>query len=446
MARPAPRLLAAAAAACTALALVDLEGPWKLSAAYEEDYTVLPPAPDGTFAVTCSGGPCTAWKTASIAVTDAAALKVAIAFDSGFKDTGVADAAAATVITWGDSSQWVRPPAPPPPRRITVHVCPSTHMDPGWFQTVDTLYENLFRHTITNVTQQLALNASRTFVAEIAVVWGMYVGELGAAALAQLRPLVAGGQLEFAGGGWVQPDEAITRFEDLADQLTLGHLFTASVLGHAPVRVGWSADPFGHSNTMAYASALSAYDAHILGRPMSPHDPISSLGSVLWHPLGSAPDAGAFDAATTVHVYDTNGYWEPYRSMLGDLQPGAKQNLTKAGAKLAAYVAEAALARPYARNILVMLGDDAPMQAPWASMYAPLDALLDALNADAGATNLTYRYSTPSAWVAALAAESAAGELALPARPAWDMLPLVGNEFPYWTGAEVTCLMPATPA
>ena len=63
-------------------------------------------------------------------------------------------------------------------------------------RTVDTLYENLFRHTITNVTRQLAANSSRTFVAEIAVVWAMFVGELGDEALAALRPLVASGQLE----------------------------------------------------------------------------------------------------------------------------------------------------------------------------------------------------------------------------------------------------------
>jgi hypothetical protein len=117
-------------------ALIDLEGAWKLQAGYEEDYVVAPPKPDGSFAVACSGGPCTSWKAATITVTDAAALKLAIAFDSGFKDTGVADAAEPSSITWGDNSEWVRPPAPPPPRAITVHVCPSTHMDPGWFQQV----------------------------------------------------------------------------------------------------------------------------------------------------------------------------------------------------------------------------------------------------------------------------------------------------------------------
>jgi len=45
------------------------------------------------------------------------------------------------------------------------------------------------------------------------------------------RALVARGQIEFTGGGWVQNDEAITRFEDTIDQLTLGHLWAASALG-----------------------------------------------------------------------------------------------------------------------------------------------------------------------------------------------------------------------
>lgn len=135
-----PRLFAAWIASTLAVVasstgLIDLEGPWKLNAVYVEDYTVAPPAPDGSFSVTCSGGPCSSWKTASITVTDASALKLAIAFDSGFKDVGVADSASATIISWS-ASEWSRPPAPPPPRAITVHVCPSTHMDPGWFQTV----------------------------------------------------------------------------------------------------------------------------------------------------------------------------------------------------------------------------------------------------------------------------------------------------------------------
>ena len=38
-----------------------------------------------------------------------------------------------------------------------------------------------------------------------------------------VRALVRSGQLDFAGGGWVSNDEAICHYEDIIDQMTLGH-------------------------------------------------------------------------------------------------------------------------------------------------------------------------------------------------------------------------------
>ena len=107
------------------------------------------------------------------------------------------------------------------------------------------LYRTLFKPSIQNVTAALLSNPNRTHVPEIAVIWAMFWAEADAPTRAALRGLVAAGRLEFAGGGWTQPDEAVTRIEDLTDAVTLGHMFLSSSLGHAPVRVGWSADPFG---------------------------------------------------------------------------------------------------------------------------------------------------------------------------------------------------------
>ena len=109
----------------------------------------------------------------------------------------------------------------------------------------------------------------------------------------------------------------------------------------------------------------------------------------------------------------------------------AKDNTLKAATILDAYV-RAAVARgpPSPRNVLVMLGDDVPLQDPWENLYGPLDKVLASLNTRSHLSGFTYKYSTPSAWVAALAAESPT----FPSRPDWDMMPLVGNEFPYWVG------------
>ena len=413
-------VLVPAAASTLAAANVNISGRWHLDSSYEEDYSISA-ASLSTFDVLCSGGPCTAWHTAKITVTDEATRALAIAFDSGVRDTGTADAADPSEgIAW-TSSAWTRML---PPRPLVVHVCPSTHMDPGWFQTLDELYESLFRYTVLNATAGLAANPARTYAAEITSIWALFVGEFGASGREQLRALIATAQLEFVGGGWVQPDEAITRFEDLLDERALGHAFLTSVLGHAPVRVGYSADPFGHSATQAYLSALNAYDAHVLGRPMSPLDPINA-GAQLWHPLSSMPDAGSFAAASTVLTLSNGGYWEPYRSM-------DKNDVGKAAGTLLSWArGQAAKGQT---NILMILGDDAPMQAPWAELYEHLDAVLAALNANTSLTNATFLYSTPSRWTKALAAEAPT----FSARPEWDMVPLVGNEFPYWTGYYVS--------
>ena len=39
----------------------------------------------------------------------------------------------------------------------------------------------------------------------------------------RVRALIRNEQLQFAGGGWVSNDEAICSYDDIIDQLTLGH-------------------------------------------------------------------------------------------------------------------------------------------------------------------------------------------------------------------------------
>lgn len=144
------------------------------------------------------------------------------------------------------------------------------------------------------------------------------------------------------------------------------------MLGHPPVRVGWQADPFGHSNTMAYISALNGFQAHVLGRPMPPLDPITNQSSVVWHPLQSAPPAHGFDRANSVMLYDEDGYWAPYRNVYPSLRYG---DLDGAATAMDAYVRAAANRGQRPKNVLVMLGDDAPLQGFWSDVYPQLDSV-----------------------------------------------------------------------
>lgn len=64
----------------------------------------------GTYSVLCDGLPCTAWKHASLNVTDFANGAVAVLFDSGVLHTGTVSQPLLATITWTqDGSVWERP-------------------------------------------------------------------------------------------------------------------------------------------------------------------------------------------------------------------------------------------------------------------------------------------------------------------------------------------------
>ena len=111
----------------------------------------------------------------------------------------------------------------------------------------------------------------------------------------RVRALIQNGQLQFAGGGWVSNDEAICSYDDIIDQLTLGHRccaraagsstsdhhvakghnsayamcfnvrWLADTFGYIP-RQGWQIDTFGHSGVNAALYALSGMDSMFFSR------------------------------------------------------------------------------------------------------------------------------------------------------------------------------------
>eukprot|EP00351_Strombidinopsis_sp_SopsisLIS2011_P000654 CAMPEP_0116876402 /NCGR_PEP_ID=MMETSP0463-20121206/8349_1 /TAXON_ID=181622 /ORGANISM="Strombidinopsis sp, Strain SopsisLIS2011" /LENGTH=103 /DNA_ID=CAMNT_0004522981 /DNA_START=266 /DNA_END=578 /DNA_ORIENTATION=+ len=60
-------------------------------------------------------------------------------------------------------------------------------------------------------------------------------------------------------------DEACPHYEDMINNMMIGHDFVKREFGVTP-RIGWQIDPFGHSNTNARLFAEMGFDAWFFAR------------------------------------------------------------------------------------------------------------------------------------------------------------------------------------
>ena len=82
-----------------------------------------------------------------------------------------------------------------------------------------------------------------------------------------IRKLVSEGRLEFANGGWSMHDEACTHYDDLMNNMLVGHEWIVKEFGEsARPKVGWHLDPFGHSNANPRLFAEMGFDSWFFAR------------------------------------------------------------------------------------------------------------------------------------------------------------------------------------
>jgi len=81
----------------------------------------------------------------------------------------------------------------------------------------------------------------------------------------QVRQLVQDHRLEFINAGWSMHDEACTHFDDMMNNMMLGHDFLLKEFNYKPT-IGWHIDPFGHSNANPRLFAEMGFDSWLFGR------------------------------------------------------------------------------------------------------------------------------------------------------------------------------------
>ena len=308
---------------------------------------------------------------------------------------------------------------------ITVHIIPHSHTDPGWLNTYDMYYGRDVKPILNSVIKEMEARPNRTFAWSETCFFARWYGEQSARRRAAVQRMVASGQLEFVGAGWVQHDEALPTVSGMLESMAEGHAWLLSTFGVRP-SVGWQLDPFGHS---AASTAL-------LGR--------MGLGSVVinrinynlknrWRSARHLEFAWAGVAPSLrwggvlTHVLHTH-----YSTPKGlDFEGYTRPDVRASAAKLRAVVQQRAEAYR-TRELMVLVGDDFRWHKA-NPLYTAWEALLEELNGARGHQSIRAVLSTPSRYFAALAAARPSLKTPLPAFTG-DLLPYADNRESFWTG------------
>ncbi|CAG5133106.1 unnamed protein product, partial [Candidula unifasciata] len=169
---------------------------------------------------------------------------------------------------------------------INVHLIPHSHIDVGWVKTVEQYYVGESRYslvpnvwasgcvrcTFNSTITELLKDKSRRFILVEMKYLSRYWNEIDDKQRADILQLIKERRLEIINGGWVMSDAAVTMYNDIIDQQTLGFDFIRDKLGScAQPRAGWHVDQFGHSREHASIFAQMGFDSLFIGR-MDFHD------------------------------------------------------------------------------------------------------------------------------------------------------------------------------
>ena len=156
---------------------------------------------------------------------------------------------------------------------LTIHLVPHTHDDVGWLKTIDGYYSGVDQDiAIANVSKildtvisELIVDKTKVFTYVEMKFFSMWYTRQTEERKDQVRQLVKEHRLEFINAGWSMHDEACTHYDDMMNNMMIGHEFLLKEFDYIPT-IGWHIDPFGHSNANVRLFAEMGFDAFIFAR------------------------------------------------------------------------------------------------------------------------------------------------------------------------------------
>ncbi|KAH7982627.1 hypothetical protein HPB52_006179 [Rhipicephalus sanguineus] len=150
---------------------------------------------------------------------------------------------------------------------LNVHIVCHSHNDVGWTETPEVIYNEYVQDIYSSVTAALHKSRDRKYVSAETAFFERWWQDQLPPRRNSVRKLIQLGQLEMAGGGWVQSDEATTHYSAIVDQMSIGLRWLNDTFGECGrPRIAWQVDPYGHSRENAALFAQMGFDAIFLGR------------------------------------------------------------------------------------------------------------------------------------------------------------------------------------
>lgn len=319
------------------------------------------------------------------------------------------------------------------PDVLNIHIVCHSHNDVGWTETPEVIYNEYVQDIYSSVTTALHKSRDRKYVSAETAFFERWWQDQLPPRRKSVRKLIQQGQLEMAGGGWVQNDEATTHYSAIVDQMSMGLRWLNDTFGECGrPRVAWQIDPYGHSRENTALFAQMGFDAVFMGRVHladKEHRRKQRSLEFVWNTDRTIGSGANLFASILPNVYmPPRGFCFDKYSCTTDPDVLAFNARTRAREFIDAV-------REYAkyydtRNVLVTMGGDLAYSKA-ESWFDNIDRLISAVNREASSASIRLQafYSSPSCYLKAL-------HVANRSWPAYtrDFLPYADRPQVYWTG------------
>ena len=327
---------------------------------------------------------------------------------------------------------------------LNVHLIPHSHDDVGWLKTLDEYFygssngiQNAqVQYVLDTVIIELENDATKNFIYVEVAFFIRWWREQTPEKQASVKRLVSNGQLEFINGGWCMNDEAAVYYEDVIDQMTIGHQFLKETF-NVTVEIGWHIDPFGHSSAQASMFSQMGFNAFFFAR-IDYQDKNVRLENktmeMIWNPdQASGVDHSIFTSVNYYHYeappsfcFDQNCDDEA----IMDDPKLEEYNIDERAKTFVTYFKNMALHYTHS-ELLHTMGSD--FQYSNAHKYFKnMDKLIKYIN-NHPEWGINLFYSTPSKYIKAINKLN----ISYPGKTD-DFFPYADNEHAYWTGYFVS--------